>query len=154
MRTIVTSLALGVVVSILPSVSAQEKTVPAANAQRAAAQPVPLRVQLVVSRYQGEKKISSTPYTAPEVMQLMRLDARTDLFALGATIPLFLLRDWARRYAFAHHRVSPPPRAKTSSRIELLPKSSRLNARRSATLPRSSMAQTLVSSKISTSRGV
>jgi O-antigen/teichoic acid export membrane protein len=27
------------------------------------------------------------------------------LLALGVTIPLFLLRDWARRYAFAHRRV-------------------------------------------------
>lgn len=26
-------------------------------------------------------------------------------FALAVTVPLFLLRDWARRYAFAHHRV-------------------------------------------------
>ena len=48
MRIRVTLLALAAVVSILPSVSAQEKTVPVENVQRATAQPVPLRVQLVV----------------------------------------------------------------------------------------------------------
>lgn len=46
------------------SLAAQEK--PAATveaAQASADQQIPLRVQLVVSRYQGEKKISSIPYT-------------------------------------------------------------------------------------------
>jgi Bacterial type II and III secretion system protein len=43
---------------------AQEKpTAPVEAPQAAADQQVPLRVQVVVSRYRGEKKISSVPYT-------------------------------------------------------------------------------------------
>jgi hypothetical protein len=46
------------------SLSAQEKpTTPTETAQAAASDQVPLRVQVVVSRYRGEKKISSIPYT-------------------------------------------------------------------------------------------
>jgi hypothetical protein len=41
--------------------SAQEPT--AQGRPQAAANQVPLKVQLVVSRFQGEKKVSSTPYT-------------------------------------------------------------------------------------------
>jgi type II secretory pathway component GspD/PulD (secretin) len=83
-RTTVTTLALGVGVSILPSVSAQEKTVPVENARRATAQPVPLRVQLVVSRYQGEKKISSTPYTLAVVAN----DNAATNMRMGVDVPI------------------------------------------------------------------
>ena len=44
--------------------SAQEKTVPVANRVADSAPAlVPLKVQLVLSRYQGDKKLSSAPYT-------------------------------------------------------------------------------------------
>jgi hypothetical protein len=47
----------------LPAGEPQPPKSPAEATQRAATQQIPLRVQLVVSRYQGEKKISSIPYT-------------------------------------------------------------------------------------------
>jgi hypothetical protein len=43
------------------SVRAQDK--PAAAAPPAAKMPTPVKIQVVISRYQGEKKISSVPYT-------------------------------------------------------------------------------------------
>lgn len=44
--------------------SAQPTTVtPVETKQRASGEQIPVRVQLVVSRHQGEKKLSSTPYT-------------------------------------------------------------------------------------------
>lgn len=70
MKNSILSLVLAFVAAASSSAAAQttskppeEKTTPAQDTPRATAAQVPLRVQLVVSRYQGEKKVSSTPYT-------------------------------------------------------------------------------------------
>ena len=57
-------LVLASTLAIAAPASAQQKpATPGEVPQRAAGEQIPLKVQLVVSRYQGEKKISSTPYT-------------------------------------------------------------------------------------------
>jgi hypothetical protein len=56
--------ALVIVAASVGIVSAQDKSasVPAKAAPAAAAPTVPLRVQIVISRYDGDKKVSSLPY--------------------------------------------------------------------------------------------
>lgn len=46
-----------------PAIAQEKPTAPVEAPQATADAQIPLRVQLVVSRYQGEKKISSIPYT-------------------------------------------------------------------------------------------
>jgi hypothetical protein len=60
-KKLMSSVVLLMVLPAPPAV-AQQKTQPA-ETSRAVVEQVPLRVQVVVSRFQGEKKISSTPYT-------------------------------------------------------------------------------------------
>ncbi len=49
---------------LAPAAPGQEKTeTPAPEAARARFTPTPLRVQIVFSKYQGEKKVASLPYT-------------------------------------------------------------------------------------------
>jgi hypothetical protein len=51
------------ILSAMTVAGAQEKTAPVDVRQAApAATPVPLKIQFVISRYQGEKKLSSAPY--------------------------------------------------------------------------------------------
>lgn len=56
-------LLLAFVLGAHPGFAQEKPTAPGEVAQASADQQIPLRVQLVVSRYQGEKKISSIPYT-------------------------------------------------------------------------------------------
>jgi hypothetical protein len=83
-RTLVASLALGIAVAVMPPVSAQEKNPPVESAKRKTAEPVPLRVQLVVSRFQGEKKISSTPYT----LSVVANDNTGTNMRMGVDVPI------------------------------------------------------------------
>ena len=63
MRKVIVVAIAAAFITTLP-VTARQKTAPQAEApQRASGEQIPLAVQLVVSRYQGEKKISSIPYT-------------------------------------------------------------------------------------------
>jgi hypothetical protein len=59
------TLALGFVLAAASTgfVRAQQAEKPAAPARAKSEVPVPLKIQVVLSRYQGEKKISSMPYT-------------------------------------------------------------------------------------------
>lgn len=47
----------------VPAAAQEKPAAPVEKPQRVSGEQVPLRVQVVVSRFQGEKKISSTPYT-------------------------------------------------------------------------------------------
>jgi type II secretory pathway component GspD/PulD (secretin) len=58
----VQAIAFLLLLAVAPSRGVSAQTPPAAKAVAAAAQ-VPMRVQFVLSKYQGEKKISSLPYT-------------------------------------------------------------------------------------------
>jgi hypothetical protein len=51
---------------------------------RAAVQQVPLKIQLTLARYQGEKKLSSTPYT----MWVTANEPRTTKLRMGVQIPV------------------------------------------------------------------
>src|SRR5690606_34924307 len=51
------------VLGVQPAIAQEKPTAPVEAPQATADAQIPLRVQLVVSRYQGEKKISSIPYT-------------------------------------------------------------------------------------------
>jgi type II/III secretion system protein len=69
-------------------VATQEKEKAAAPAPKAAATPVnvtPLKVQVVIARYQGEKKISSMPYTLT-----MNANNRANL-RMGTKIPVMMV---------------------------------------------------------------
>jgi hypothetical protein len=52
--------------------------------QPQAARPVPLRVQIVVARYQGEKKISSLPYT----LSVVANDNDKTSMRMGVDVPI------------------------------------------------------------------
>ena len=64
-------------------VLAQDK--PAAPAKEAKSPVVPLKVQVVISRYQGEKKVSSMPYNLS-----MNAGNRANL-RMGAKIPVMMI---------------------------------------------------------------
>ena len=68
---------------VLPAIStgAQE---PPAGSRQAAARQVPLRVNLVVSRYQGEKKVSSLPYT----LSVVANDNDKTSLRMGVDVPI------------------------------------------------------------------
>jgi hypothetical protein len=63
---------------------AQEPDTPAAAAQRATAAQVPLKVQLVLSRYAGEKKVSSIPYT----LSVVANDNEKSSLRMGVEVPV------------------------------------------------------------------
>ena len=68
--------------------STQEKEKPAAPAPKVAMDPTnvtPLKVQIVIARYQGEKKISSMPYTLT-----MNANNRANL-RMGTKIPIMMV---------------------------------------------------------------
>ncbi len=70
-----------------PFAAAQEKEKPAAAPKASNAPPVviPLKVQIVIARYQGEKKISSMPYTLT-----MNANNRSNL-RMGTKIPVMMV---------------------------------------------------------------
>lgn len=85
MKPFIPSLVLVFVAATASSVAAQTTSKPPVEtAQRATAAQIPLRVQLVVSRYQGEKKVSSTPYT---ISVVANDNGRTSL-RMGVEVPV------------------------------------------------------------------
>jgi hypothetical protein len=64
-------------------------TVPAASpAASGASMLVPLSVQVVLSRYQGEKKVSSLPYTLGMNANALRLGGTVSRLRMGTQIPV------------------------------------------------------------------
>jgi hypothetical protein len=65
---------------------AQEKPTPPADEPmpQAGGAPVPVRVQLVLSRFDGEKKISSMPYT----LQMIANDRQSTSLRMGVEVPV------------------------------------------------------------------
>lgn len=64
MKRLIGLSALSIILAGVPPVAAQQKpAAPGEVAQRPTGEQIPLRVQLVVSRFQGEKKVSSIPYS-------------------------------------------------------------------------------------------
>jgi hypothetical protein len=82
-------LALAIIGTTLTTAAAQDKPLPAPpSAQPAAssgARQVPLRVQLVLSRFQGEKKISSVPY----MLGVLTNSQKTSL-RMGIQVPVIM----------------------------------------------------------------
>lgn len=77
--------AAGLVLVATAAAAAQEKPepAPAPSVTRSPLPQVPLRIQLVLSRYQGEKKLSSVPY----VLWVTTNEPRTSL-RMGVSIPI------------------------------------------------------------------
>ena len=74
-----------VVATVVPAGAQRPTTMsPVENRQRASGEQIPLRVQLVVSRYQGEKKLSSTPYT----LSVVANDNDTTSMRMGVDVPV------------------------------------------------------------------
>jgi hypothetical protein len=65
-------------------VAQQKPATPGEVSQRATAEQIPLKVQLVVSRYQGEKKISSIPYT----LSVVANDNDKTSMRMGVDVPV------------------------------------------------------------------
>ena len=85
MKNLIAGLALCLVTTAAPSALAQ--TEPGATAQsapRAAVTQVPLKVQLVVSRYAGEKKVSNIPYT----LSVVANDNDKTRLRMGVDVPV------------------------------------------------------------------
>jgi len=70
---------LGLTLAAAPA-HAQER----ADAKQPAARQIPLRVQLVVSRFQGEKKVSSLPYT----LSVVANDGDKTSMRMGVDVPI------------------------------------------------------------------
>lgn len=73
-----------VAATAVPAMAQPTTTKPVETRQRATAEQIPLRVQLVVSRYQGEKKLSSTPYT----LSVVANDNDTTSMRMGVDVPV------------------------------------------------------------------
>jgi hypothetical protein len=85
-QNLIPCVVLSLLVAAPPAALAQVSTkTPASTpaAQRAAA-PVPLRVQLVVSRYSGEKKVSSIPFT----LSVVANDNDKTSLRMGVDVPV------------------------------------------------------------------
>jgi Flp pilus assembly secretin CpaC len=104
-----TFLALGFIVVLMgasPSLLAQETAPPAAKPEGAKpATPArsgitPLRLQLTVSRYQGEKKISSLPYSLS-----VSIGGPAVRFRMGADLPYSTAADDAKTRSYAYRTV-------------------------------------------------
>ena len=76
MTTQLSALTLALIVGLAPTATAQAPT-PSTT--------TPLKVQIVVSRYQGEKKISSLPYTLSVTAGVGRTSAN---IRMGAQVPV------------------------------------------------------------------
>lgn len=72
-----------VAATAVPAMAQPTTTKPVETRQRATAEQIPLRVQLV-SRYQGEKKLSSTPYT----LSVVANDNDTTSMRMGVDVPV------------------------------------------------------------------
>ncbi len=71
--------------SVVTAASAQEKTAPVAVREAAPAVTlVPLKIQFVISRYQGEKKLSSAPY----VLWVTANERETTRLRMGVEVPV------------------------------------------------------------------
>ena len=83
--------AAALVLVMTAAVGAQDKPAPAAQDKPAAASghletaQVPVKIQLVLSRYQGEKKLSSVPY----LMWVTAGESRTTSLRMGVKIPVY-----------------------------------------------------------------
>lgn len=88
MKLIVRSVILAVVCAAAAPVVAQQQAPVRITAQ------IPLRVQLVVSRFQGDKKISSVPYTLAVVAN----DNKTTNLRMGVEVPV--ARDGGPSYSY------------------------------------------------------
>ena len=85
MKRLIPFLAPAIVLGFgLPAAAQQKTTTPVETTQRAAGEQVPLRVQLVVSRQQGDKKISSIPYTLAVVAN----DNDKTSMRMGVDVPI------------------------------------------------------------------
>jgi hypothetical protein len=77
------SIVLAGITMLAPAVRADEPRGPDTT-QAGTTREIPLRVQVVVSRYQGEKKISSLPYTLPVVAN----DKDKTTMRMGVDVPI------------------------------------------------------------------
>ena len=84
MKQFISCLVLSFVVAALPAHAQQKPAAPVEMPPRAAGQQIPLRVQLVVSRHQGEKKISSIPYT----LSVIANDNDKTSMRMGVDVPV------------------------------------------------------------------
>jgi hypothetical protein len=62
-------------------------TAPAAKAAASSMKQLPIKVQIIISRYQGEKKISSMPYTLSMSVTDFQASSRANL-RMGAKVPV------------------------------------------------------------------
>jgi len=86
----VSMLTLAFAIATAAAASAQDQTAPAAVAAKtSAAQTVPLRVQIVMSRFQGEKKVSSLPYTLSVNATVAGMNRAS--LRMGTQVPVVLL---------------------------------------------------------------
>ena len=79
--TIATSVALLALIAV--AAAAQEKPVPATNQK-----PTPLRVQVVISRFEGEKKIASAPYTLAIAAKEDSVRSELARLRIGTEVPV------------------------------------------------------------------
>ena len=88
-RSLVTLVAAVAVVALATPVLAQEAPKPEAGKATDAATPRPkkvatlLRAQIVIARYQGERKVASVPYTV-----LLTADDQKVLLRMGVEVPI------------------------------------------------------------------
>jgi hypothetical protein len=77
--------ALSIILGGAPPLAAQQKpATPGEVSQRAVGEQIPLKVQLVVSRHLGEKKISSIPYT----LSVVANDNDKTSMRMGVDVPV------------------------------------------------------------------
>jgi hypothetical protein len=94
--------AVALVLVMTTAVGAQEKPAPAAQDKPAASpapprsSQVPVKIQLVLSRFQGEKKLSSVPY----LMWVTANEPRATALRLGVQIPVFSGGDSSGAYNY------------------------------------------------------
>jgi hypothetical protein len=74
----------GALIMAAPAAAQQKPAAPGEVTQRATREQIPLRVQLVVSRFQGEKKISSIPYT----LSVVANDDDKTSMRMGVDVPV------------------------------------------------------------------
>ena len=85
MKRLIPYFVLATIAAAAVPAGAQPPTVsPVESRQRATGEQIPVRVQLVVSRYQGEKKLSSTPYT----LSVVANDNDTTSLRMGVDLPV------------------------------------------------------------------
>ena len=83
MKRLIASIVLTGIAVLAPAMRAEEPGGPE-DTQAATSREIPLRVQVVVSRYQGEKKISSLPYT----LSVVANDKDKTTMRMGVDVPI------------------------------------------------------------------